>query len=421
MTLTGIIAFIFVIGTAILIHELGHFIVAGKFGILRHEFSIGMGPALWKKRKGETLYTIRAIPVGGYVAMAGEDVEKEMVQVGQKIGISKFTHREIEKIYLNPKESSDMIVGTVKEVDLYHNLTMILEFEDQTTYNYSVNEKAMYVDMKTGKMQQIAPYNRCFDSKSKFARVATLTAGAIMNFVLAFVFVLLVGLRGEPMATNRIGAVGEGMPAQVAGLEAGDTIVEYNGYTISTNEDLLTAIQSSTDEVSLTFIRNGETHQISLIPNVVERDGEMVPQLGIAAFEADYRFSLSYAFEFAWSQFLNGFSLIFLTFDMLFSGEAGVGDLSGPVGIAVMTAQVVEQGMIPLLLFASFINVNLGLINLLPLPAMDGGRILFIIIEAIIGRPVNRRIEGYVHFAGFVLFMGLFVYIFFNDIFRIVG
>ena len=420
MTLSGIIAFIFVIGTAILIHELGHFIVAGKFGILRHEFSIGMGPAIWKKRKGETLYTIRAIPIGGYVAMAGEDVEKDMVQVGQRIGIALNAQGLIEKIFLNPENQANMILGTVEKVDLYHDLTMTLTFDDGNNQSYKVYEKAMYIDMKTDKMQQIAPYDRCFDSKSKFARISTLVAGALMNFILAFLFVLLVGLRGEPTIANRVGVVLDGMPAQVAGLEAGDTIVEYNGFTITNAEELSSAIRSTTDEVSVTIIREGETHQMMMTPNVIERDGEMVPQIGIH-FATDYHFSLGYAFRYAGSQFLAGFALIFMTFDMLFSGQAGVGDLSGPVGIAVMTAQVVEQGIIPLLIFASFINVNLGLINLLPLPAMDGGRILFILIEAIIGHPVNRKVEGYIHFAGFVLFMLLFVYIFFNDIFRIIG
>ena len=109
----GILSFIIALGVIILVHELGHFIVAKKGGILCHEFSIGMGPAVWSKKKGETTYSIRAIPLGGYVAMAGEEAEKEMVKVGQKVGLLLGKNACVEKIYLNPELRTDLVVGTI--------------------------------------------------------------------------------------------------------------------------------------------------------------------------------------------------------------------------------------------------------------------------------------------------------------------
>ena len=419
--MTGIISFLFVIGTAILIHELGHFIVAGKFGILRHEFSIGMGPAIWKKRKGETVYAIRVIPLGGYVMMAGEDVEKEIVKVDQSIGIKLDSQGLVERIYINPEINTELKIGIVKSNDLYRELTITLQFEDQTTMTYQVKENAMYEDLKTKAVQQIAPYNRCMESKSKFARFATLVAGALMNFLLAFIFLFIVGLRGEPMNTTEISTISQGMPADLAGLEVGDRIVEYNGISVATGDELITAIRETVEESEIVFIRNEETHRVLVTPDVLEAEGEIIPRIGIEQLVAEYQFSLSYAIRYVVTQFGLFFSMMFLTIQMLVGGQAGVSDLAGPIGIAGMATQVAAQGILPLLIFASLININLGVLNLLPLPALDGGRIVFIVLEAIMGRPINRKIEGYVHAAGMLMFLALFVFIAYHDVFRIVG
>jgi len=277
----------------------------------------------------------------------------------------------------------------------------------------------MYVDLKTQAIQHIAPKHRCLEAKSKFARLATLTAGALMNFLLAFVLVFLVGLRGEPIGTNELALVVEGTPAATVGLQAGDAIIEYNGYTITSADDFLMAIGDTAEETTLTFIRGEETHQVEITPNMVDQGGRLVPQIGIN-FASRFDFSLGYAVEFAVNQFKAGFSMISLTFGMLSSGEAGLSDLAGPVGIAAMTNQILTtQGIFSLLSFASLININLGIINLLPFPALDGGRIVFVGIEAITRRPVNRKIEGYVHAIGMIFLFSLMIFVTFNDVFRI--
>ena len=141
----GILSFIIALGIIILVHELGHFIVAKKVGILCHEFSIGMGPAIWSKKKGETTYSIRAIPLGGYVAMAGEEAEKEMVKTGQTVGLLLSSKGEVEKIYLNPESQPNLIVGEIKAVDLYKDLTISIETKQDGLHHYHVNHDAYYV------------------------------------------------------------------------------------------------------------------------------------------------------------------------------------------------------------------------------------------------------------------------------------
>lgn len=414
----GILSFIIALGVIILVHELGHFIVAKKVGILCHEFSIGMGPAVWSKKKGETTYSIRAIPLGGYVAMAGEEAEKEMVKVGQKVGLLLGKNACVEKIYLNPELRTDLVVGTITEIDLYKALTISIETEQQHVYHYQVDHDAFYVFDKGS--QQIAPYDRCLESKSKWARFATMAAGATMNFILAIVLLFMVGLvNGETIYSNRLGTIVDDSPAQVAGLQVGDQIIEYNGQKVESWDDLINAIDSTTEETTVVIERNNQTKQLVITPNLV--DG--TPKIGIGVdYEHPLRseHSLGYAIKYSALQTKNAFMQIFETFKMLFvTKEAGVSDLAGPIGIYTMTSQVVTYGLTSFVIWISLLSVNIGIMNLLPLPALDGGRILFVLIEAVIGRPIDRKVEGYIHAAGLILFLGLFVFVSFNDVLRL--
>ena len=414
----GILSFIIALGVIILVHELGHFIVAKKVGILCHEFSIGMGPAVWSKKKGETTYSIRAIPLGGYVAMAGEEAEKEMVKVGQKVGLLLGKNACVEKIYLNPELRTDLVVGTITEIDLYKALTISIETEQQHVYHYQVDHDAFYVFDKGS--QQIAPYDRCLESKSKWARFATMAAGATMNFILAIVLLFMVGLvNGETIYSNRLGTIVDDSPAQVAGLQVGDQIIEYNGQKVESWDDLINAIDSTTEETTVVIERNNQTKQLVITPNLV--DG--TPKIGIGVdYEHPLRseHSLGYAIKYSALHTKNAFMQIFETFKMLFvTKEAGVSDLAGPIGIYTMTSQVVTYGLTSFVIWISFLSVNIGIMNLLPLPALDGGRILFVLIEAVIGRPIDRKVEGYIHAAGLILFLGLFVFVSFNDVLRL--
>ena len=421
--LVGILSFAFVLGTAILIHEIGHFIAARKFGVMCHEFAIGMGPIIFKKRKGETLYTVRALPLGGFVSMAMDDLESDIVNIGEEIGLVFNDQGEVMELHLDVATAPDAIRGKLitPTDELSRDLSVAVILENGEKATYPVIRDAMYIEGEIDQVQYIAPTDRRLESKPKLQRIIIMIAGAIMNFILAYAFVFIVGaFMGEATGlTNELYLVEVGSPAYVAGLEAGDVIVSYDGMEVNNGSQLVEAINSS-DEVEIEFVRDGVVHSSTVAPNSVDRNGEMVYVIGISIVP-EVSHSIGGTFRFAWNQFASGFEMIFSTLGMLFTGEAGVGDLSGPVGIATMTAQFAAQGILPLFIFASLINVNVGIFNLLPLPALDGGRIVFVVIEAIIGRPVDNRVEGRIHVLGLILFMILFVVTTFNDVLRLFG
>jgi len=416
-TIIGILAFIFVLGTAVLVHELGHFIAARKFGVLCHEFAIGMGPILWKKRKGETLYTIRAIPIGGYVMMGQDEGERDLIKVGETIGLTLDHGGNVAKIHVAYDEGQ--VVGQLvsNTDDVSRELRLTLEVMGEEVV-YPVARDCVYIDTKQAREQHIVPTDRRLESKPKRQRLVILAAGAIMNFVLAFVFVVIVGaVLGEPVgSSSELSMIMPDSPAEAAGLLAGDQITVINGTPIANGDDLVAAIHS-TDEVLIEFRRAGEVMEVTVVPEQVERNGEEHYVIGVNLSVYTER-SIAGTFRYASAEFRNGFTLIFTTLGMLASGDAGVQDLSGPVGIAYMTTQFAAEGILMLLVFASLININVGIFNLLPLPALDGGHIFFIGIEAIIGKPVNAKIRNAVQIVGFALFMTLFAFTFFNDIFR---
>lgn len=412
----GILSFILALGVIILVHELGHFLVAKHYGILCHEFSIGMGPLVWSKKRGETTYSIRAIPFGGYVSMAGEEAEKEIVKVDQVVGLEFNQNGKVNKIFLDP--TNQKVVGTIKELDLYKALSITLTLEGGEVQRYDVDHDANYILEKS--VQQIAPYDRCLESKSKWARFATMAAGATMNFVLAFVLFFIVGLAvGMPTGSNRLGGVVENSPAQVAGLVAGDQIISYNNHSVANWEELTQAISSTKDSTTVTYIRDGQTNTVELTPQISENGGQISTSIGVST---EYEKSLLSGFNYAVFKMKEAFVSIFQTFKMLFvTKEAGIDDLSGPVGIYTMTSTIATFGLTSLIIWIGFLSVNIGIMNLLPLPALDGGRIVFVLIEALIGRPIDRRVEGYVHMAGLLLFFGLFIYVTFNDVIRLIN
>jgi len=414
----GTLAFIFVLGTAILVHELGHFIAARKFGVLCHEFAIGMGPILWKKRKGETLYTLRAIPIGGYVMMGQDEGERDLIKIGETIGLTLDHAGNVAKIHVSYDEG-EVVGQLVSDTDtISRELRLTLEVMGEEVV-YPVARECVYIDTKQGREQHIVPTDRRLESKPKRQRLVILAAGAMMNFVLAFVFVVIVGaVLGEPIgSTSQLAAVSSGDPAAEAGLLVGDHIVAIDDTPIHSGEDLVAAL-NSTDEVLITFERDGQVMEVYVTPEAHRVQEGVYRHLIGVSLVTEREHSIAGTFRYAAAEFRNGFTLIFMTLGMLASGEAGVQDLSGPVGVAYMTTQFATQGMLMLLVFASLININVGIFNLLPLPALDGGHIFFIGIEAIIGKPVNAKLRNAVQIVGFALFMMLFIFTFFNDIFR---
>jgi len=415
----GILGFIFIFGLAVLFHELGHFLTARKYGVLCHEFAIGMGPILWKKRKGETLYTLRAIPIGGFVSMGQDEGERDILKEGTEIGLTLDATDAVTKIHYQPEEGQ--IAGTLisNTIDISTDLQLTIEVAGERRV-YAVDRGAWYIDSKTNREACIVPSDRRLEKKPKRHRFVIMAAGAVMNFVLAYLLSLIISLfTGEVIGMQiEFNSVSPGGPAYVAGLEVGDIILEIDGLAITDMRHVSQAIrEAGSEEIIVIFERNSEINQAYVTP--ILQDGNYVINVGIGGREIIGERSLMGVFRSANARWVEGASIIVMSLGMLATGEAGAGDLAGVVGIVHMTSEVAMMGFIPLLMFAVIININLGIFNLLPFPALDGGHITFVVIEAIIGKPVNSKIQYVVSMIGFGLLMALMLFTVFNDVLRL--
>ncbi|HEY8361340.1 MAG TPA: RIP metalloprotease RseP [Tissierellaceae bacterium] len=330
--LTAISA-IFVFLTVILIHEFGHFVVAKLVGIKVNEFSIGMGPKIIQKKKGETNYTIRLLPIGGYVRMEGED-----------------------------EASSDP---------------------------------------------------RSFNNFPPLSRIAVVAAGAIMNFIFAIIVLIVVSFGvGSPGTT--IEKTIPDSPAEVAGLMPGDKIVEINNIEIDSWQKISDTISISNpnEEMKIVIDRNGKEITFSLLPTTEEGR----TKIGIVP---KYERSIISAVKSGIENTLLILRLMFEFLGMLFRGQAKLEYLSGPVGIIHEVGEAAKSGIYDLLFLLGFININLGVMNLLPIPALDGSRIVFLLIELIRGKPLDPEKEGFIHLIGFIFLISLMLLITYKDIIKL--
>lgn len=320
-----IIAAVLIFALLIFIHELGHFLMAKATGIRVLEFAIGMGPKLFGVRKGETLYSVRAVPIGGFCAMEGED-----------------------------SDSSDP---------------------------------------------------KAINNKPAWQRLIVLAAGAFMNILLGFLLLLVMTSQGEQVLTNRVASVQEGTAAYESGLLPGDEIIRMAGSRTHMAAEVTWAAQRRGGApTEFVLRRDGEKLKMTITP----RENGDVYQYGFVLEAADNNWKetlkTSYYGTFFYSKLIIG-SLV-----DLFRGEVKVTELSGPIGIVseigsavAETAKTGLPGLLNLINLAVLLTINLGIFNLLPLPALDGGRILFVFIEMIRRKPIPPEKEGMVHFVGFAI------------------
>lgn len=417
----GILGFIFIFGLAVLFHELGHFLTARKYGVLCHEFAIGMGPIVWKKRKGETLYTLRAIPIGGFVSMGMDEGERDILKEGTEIGITLDASNNVTHIHYQPAQGQ--IAGTLisNTSDISADLRLEIEVAGERKV-YTVDREAWYTDSKTNREARIVPTDRRIEAKPKRHRFVIMVAGAVMNFILAYLLSVIISLfTGEVIGTQvEFSAVTPGGPAYVAGLAAGDIVIEIDGVPITEVRHISSVIrETGSQEILVVFERDGQTSQTYLTPML--QDGNYIMNVEVRGREIIGERSLMGIFRSANARWVDGATVIVTSLGMLATGEAGAGDLAGVVGIVHMTSEVAMMGFIPLLMFAVMININLGIFNLLPFPALDGGHITFIAIEAIIGKPVNPKVQHIISMVGLVLLMALMLFTVFNDVLRLMG
>lgn len=400
------------------VHEWGHLIFAKRSGMLAREFAIGFGPKIFAFTRNETLYTIRLLPIGGYVRVAGEDPEIVELKAGHHIGLEFNEAGKVNKIIVNNKDKHPHArVIEVERADLDHRLVIEgYEIDEDEKLFFEVDPKAMFV--MDEKETQIAPYNRQFASKSVPQRAMQLFAGPMMNFVLAIVLFMILGfIQGVPSNEAKLGEIQENSPASQADLQAGDEVVAVDGESVSTWEEFTTIIRAHPDEeVTLTINREGATQQLNITPAAVESRETTIGQVGVArAFEESIAKKLTFGFTqtYEWS------ALILTNLGKLVTGQFSLDMLSGPVGIYDATDQVVRTGFTNFVMWTSILSINLGIVNLLPLPALDGGRLLFVGLEGLRGKPIDPQKEGIVHFIGFALLMLLMLVVTWNDIQRL--
>ncbi len=417
-TLQTVVSFILIFGTLVFVHELGHLIFAKRAGILCREFAIGMGPKVLSFKKNETVYTIRLLPIGGFVRMAGEDQEMVEIKPGYRVGL-KFNHDgKVQKIILNNKDKyRDIKVVEIESADLENQLVIrgYEEEDDQGMQTFQVDREAVIV--QDGVEDQIAPLDRQFSSKSLWQRTMTIFAGPMMNFVLAIVlFIVIAAIQGVVVDEPRVGKLTEDGVAIAAGLKEGDEIQSIDGAEVSTWLDVQQEIQQHPgQEILFVVERDGETLEIPVTPKEVERDGE---KIGIVGVYAPTEKSFMQVLAFGFTETYEWTVRIFEMLGKLITGQFSIDMLSGPVGIYVSTEEVAKSGILTLIQWAGVLSINLGIMNLLPIPALDGGRLTFFAVEAVRGKPLDRQKEGIVHFIGFALLMLLMLVVTWNDIQR---
>jgi regulator of sigma E protease len=418
--LSTVIAFIIIFGALVFFHELGHFVFAKRAGILCREFAIGFGPKVFSHKKGETLYTIRLLPIGGYVRMAGEDPEMVEIKPGYRVGLLFNKNDEVSKIILNNKEKfPEARVVEVEHADIEHDLVIkgyVEGDEEERIQTFQISSSALIVE--DGIETLIAPYNRQFASKTLGQRAMAIFAGPMMNFILAFVVFVLIGLmQGVPTNDPELGRLTADGAAKEAGLQEGDIIQSVSGAEITSWTDVVEIIRNSPNkELEFSLERDGKEMTIPVTPKSQEvEEGQKIGVIGVYSpmEQNPLKAIVSGATEtYQWTK------EIFVMLGKLVTGQFSIDALSGPVGIYVSTDTVAKSGIYYLMKWAGILSINLGIMNLLPIPALDGGRLMFFAVEAVRGKPIDRHKEGLVHFIGFALLMLLMLVVTWNDIQR---
>ncbi len=411
-----VIAFIIIFGSLVFFHEFGHFLFAKRAGIMVREFAIGMGPKILGIQRGETLYTIRLLPLGGYVRMAGEDFDTVELLPGYRVGLILNREDEVTKIYLNSNVSNpDVLFIETEAADLSDELYIKGYDEDENLVRFRVSRTAVIYEK--GEKTLIAPKDRQFDSKPLLGRFLTILAGPVFNFILAFFVFLALGLlNGVPTNEPIISEVQKDSPAAAGGMQAGDFVKEADGKAVKNWTDFTQEIQDSPGRtMTIEVERNGEMVELQVTPDKMEDAGQSFGQIGVlytSPVEKNPVKAIAYGAQQTWFWIAKIFELL----GMLLTGQFTLDALSGPVGIYKATEEVAQYGIYNLMNWAAVLSINLGIMNLLPLPALDGGRLLFFLFEAVRGRPIDRQKEGMVHFVGIMLLMLLMLVVTWNDI-----
>jgi len=388
------------------------------------EFAIGMGPKIFSFRKDETLYTIRILPVGGYVRMAGDGLEEPPVEPGMNVKIKLNDKDQITHIILDDQHKFQQIEAIeVKKCDFKDDLYIEgITSYDEERHHFNIAEKAYFVE--NGSLIQIAPKERQFTHKKPLPKFLTLFAGPLFNFILAIVlFIGLAYYHGTP--TTTVGDLAKGYPAEKAGLKAGDKIEQIGNHKVKDYNDISNILdKNKSAKTTVKVERDGKMKSIDIEPKKTEikqtkNKTETVYQIG---FKPKAEHTVFKPLVAGVEQFFKAGTLIFTAvvgmIASIFTGGFSLDMLNGPVGIYHNVDSVVKSGIINLITYTALLSVNLGIMNLLPIPALDGGRILFVIYEAIFRKPINKKAETGIIAVGAIFVVIIMILVTWNDIQR---
>ena len=417
----AIIAFLFVFSVIVIIHEFGHYYFAKKAGILVREFAIGMGPKIFQVRKGETVYTLRLLPIGGYVRMAGHDEDEQEIKPGMMITIELDKENIVQKLNFDEHLIIENSVPfQIEEADLHRTMTLSGYFvNSEEKVNLMVSKQATIIE-SDGTEVVVAPIERQFNSASLWNRIKTNAAGPMNNFILSIIIFIIVGFMqgGVPSNNPVVGQVSDQSAAQEAGLQTSDKIISIDGVDIHSWDEMTSIVRSSADKtLSMTIQRNGDTKIVSITPKSVEgQNGSKIGQLGVTrTLDNSILSILGYGF----SQTISVIVLVLSALGSIFTKGFNLNQLGGPVAIYSLTSQVAKNGFIDLLSFMGMISANLGVMNLLPIPALDGGKLVLNFIEGIRKKPLDPEKEGYLTIAGAIFLFALMILVTWNDIMKL--
>ena len=414
----GILTFILVFGIIVVVHEFGHFYFAKKSGILVREFAIGMGPKIFAHTgKDGTAYTIRILPLGGYVRMAGWSDDTTEIKTGTPVSLTLADDGKVKRINLSGKKLDQTALPMqVTQFDFEDKLFIKgLVLDEEKTF--SVDHDATVVEAD-GTEVRIAPLDVQYQNSTIWGKIITNFAGPMNNFILGVVvFWILIFLQGgvRDIQTNNFHIMSQGALAKV-GVPETAQITKIGSHNISNWEDLIQAVEADTKNetapiLDVTISENGSEKQVSVSPEESEGRYLLGVQPGI---KSDFL-----------SMFVGGFttaansalSILSALKNLIFQPD--LNKLGGPVAIFKASSDAAKNGLENVLYFLATISINIGIFNLIPIPALDGGKIVLNILEAIRRKPLKQEIETYVTLAGVVIMVVLMIAVTWNDIMRL--
>lgn len=414
----GILTFILVFGIIVVVHEFGHFYFAKKSGILVREFAIGMGPKIFAHiGKDGTAYTIRILPLGGYVRMAGWGDDTTEIKTGTPVSLTLTDDGKVKRINLSGKKLDQTALPMqVTQFDFEDKLFIKgLVLEEEKTF--SVDHDATVVEAD-GTEVRIAPLDVQYQNATIWGKLITNFAGPMNNFILGVVvFWILIFMQGgvRDVDTNQFHVMPQGALAKV-GVPETAQITKIGSHEVSNWESLIQAVETETKDktapsLDVTISENGSDKQVTVTPE--ENQGRYL--LGVQpGIKSDFL-----------SMFVGGFTtaaesalrILSALKNLIFQPD--LNKLGGPVAIFKASSDAAKNGIENVLYFLAVISINIGIFNLIPIPALDGGKIVLNILEAIRRKPLKQEIETYVTLAGVIIMVVLMIAVTWNDIMRL--